>query len=65
MGGLDQQPGSADQIWAFLHQTGQYEFIEELRELTDSLGTGLIYWEVSWSHKGPQGKTSPYENQAL
>lgn len=61
--------GSADQIMGAFPATrqGQYAFIEELRELTDSLGTGLIYWGGELvAYKGPQAQDgSPYENQAL
>ena len=39
----------------------------ELRNLTDSLGTGLLYWGGELvAYKGPQAQDgSPYENQAL
>ncbi|HCP41239.1 MAG TPA: arabinogalactan endo-1,4-beta-galactosidase, partial [Cryomorphaceae bacterium] len=46
---------------------GQKAFIEELRNLTDSLGTGLVYWGGELvAYKGTQAQDgSPYENQAL
>lgn len=46
---------------------GQRAFIATLRELTDSLGTGLVYWGGELvAYKGPQSQSgSPYENQAL
>lgn len=47
--------------------SGQAAFIESLRAITDSLGTGLIYWGGELvAFKGPQAQDgSPYENQAL
>jgi arabinogalactan endo-1,4-beta-galactosidase len=46
---------------------GQRAFIASLRALTDSLGTGLVYWGGELvAYKGPQAQDgSPYENQAL
>lgn len=61
--------GSLEEIMGAFPPTraGQAAFIAELREITDSLGTGLMYWGgelVPW--KGPQAQDgSVYENQAL
>ena len=61
--------GSLDQIMGAFPPTraGQAAYISELRNITDSLGTGLMYWGgelVPW--KGPQAQDgSVYENQAL
>ena len=47
--------------------SGQAAFIEALQAITDSLGTGLVYWGGELvAYKGPQAQDgSPYENQAL
>lgn len=61
--------GSLDQIMGAFPPTpqGQHDFVEELRQFTDSLGTGLMYWGGELvAYKGPQSQEgSPYENQAL
>lgn len=46
---------------------GQEAFLNRMRAMTDSLGTGLIYWGGELvAYKGPQAQDgSPYENQAL
>ncbi|MEY2963092.1 MAG: hypothetical protein RL754_353 [Bacteroidota bacterium] len=46
---------------------GQSDFIARLRTITDSLGTGLMYWGGELvAYKGPEATDgSPYENQAL
>lgn len=46
---------------------GQKAFLERMRAITDSLGTGLVYWGGELvAYKGPQAQDgSPYENQAL
>lgn len=48
-------------------KAGQAAFIQRMRTLTDSLGTGLVYWGAELvAYKGPQAQDgSPYENQAL
>jgi arabinogalactan endo-1,4-beta-galactosidase len=61
--------GSADQIMGAFppSRAGQKAFLDELRNLTDSLGTGMMYWGGELvAYKGPQAQDgSPYENQAL
>ena len=46
---------------------GQADLMADLRAITDSLGTGLVYWGGELvAYKGPEATDgSPYENQAL
>ena len=49
--------GSADQIMGAFppSRAGQKAFLDEMRNLTDSLGTGLMYWGGELvAYKGPQ-----------
>lgn len=61
--------GSTDQIIDDFPPTrnGQAAFIAAIREISDSLGTGLVYWGGELvPYMGPQSQQgSPYENQAL
>lgn len=61
--------GSLDQILPEYPPTraGQFEYVQALREITDSLETGLLYWGGELvPYRGPQAQDgSPYENQAL
>jgi arabinogalactan endo-1,4-beta-galactosidase len=65
----DNHVGSANDLHPDFPATpeGQAAFIQTLREITDSLGTGLLYWGGELvAYKGPQSQDgSPYENQAL
>lgn len=61
--------GSTDQIIDDFPPTrlGQAAFISAMRDISDSLGTGLMYWGGELvPYMGPQSQQgSPYENQAL
>lgn len=61
--------GSTDQIIDDFPPTrhGQAAFIAAMRQISDSLGTGLVYWGGELvPYMGPQSQQgSPYENQAL
>ena len=61
--------GSINQILDDFPPTrnGQAAFISAMRQISDSLGTGLVYWGGELvPYMGPQSQDgSPYENQAL
>lgn len=61
--------GSADQLIPSFPPTpqGQKEFVSAVKQIADSLGTGVLYWGAELvAYDGPQSQNgSPYENQAL
>ena len=61
--------GSVDQLIPDFPPTpeGQKGFVAAVKQIADSLGTGVLYWGAELvAYDGPQSQNgSPYENQAL